>query len=136
MAFSVNASWEAPPLERWNISSCEPVATFVAAIFLSAASNASQNVWRQVKTVDALEFAMSLVPDNWTKPSEEAAMSWYLDMDGIIDEGTSQALTRFGAFECNDTICPHLNWGGDADLSGIGVCVSLPIKASIMIPKP
>ncbi|KAF3761398.1 hypothetical protein M406DRAFT_333461 [Cryphonectria parasitica EP155] len=129
MSYGLNLSWEAPPVSLIQFTACQPVSAFVSYIYTGVASNASASPYATVPTETAIEFMQAIVPDNWTVPNEAEAMLWYMSLaEGDYDYNFTQA-SDFALESCNATICPYLNWDGDADLSGIGMMISYYMAA-------
>ncbi|ROV92126.1 hypothetical protein VSDG_07507 [Cytospora chrysosperma] len=133
MAGHVNASWELPPTSWLNISDCDAVAPWMAYFYvlgseLSADGPLPAN-WDGGTPVNVvLDFLGSLVPNNWTKPTDGDLLLWYLDFFPYLrteaNLQTLQEIIQFAAFECGPKICPNLDFSGDSDLSGIGMVIS------------
>lgn len=77
-----------------------------------------------------LDFLGSLVPNNWTQPTQGDLLLWYLELfeylnaDGLV---TINKITLFALSDCGSKICPNLDFSGDGDLSGIGVSLFISL---------
>lgn len=114
--FSVKVAWEAPPLSQLNVTNCSAVTPWFA-YFLTGST--TETGWDLAPYGTAVDFVTSLVPDNWTTPSPADAIIWYTSMaqGEYLDNDTIDAMTVFSISDCESSICPHLNWDGDADLA-------------------
>lgn len=124
--WSVDASWEVPPQSWLNVSDCNAISPWIAHVFViasgAAASDASGHDDIPVGIV--VDFLKSLVPSNWTQPTDGDLLLWYLDFFDYIDEEKLQSIGMFSLQNCGPKVCPNLGFSGDADLSGIGVSSS------------
>lgn len=113
---SLEVAWEAPPLSQLSVTNCSAIAAWLA-YFLTG--DMTENGWDLVPFHTAVDFVTSLVPDNWTAPATPDAIIWYTAMaqGEYLDNTTANAITLFALTECEASICPHLDWDGDADLS-------------------
>lgn len=135
MAGYVNATWEVPPPAVLNVSDCDAIAPWIAHVLNAFAERGtlfvgvSDTLGMQTDfpISVAVKFLRSLVPDNWTTPTDGDLLLWHLDLWG--SNGYFKAdnyniflyIFDYVYFECGSTICPNLNFSGDSDLSGIGV---------------
>lgn len=91
------------------------------------------NFYNIVPVGTAMDFMRTMVPDDWTpQPSEKDLYLWYDVFASGNDSWTNDtgnAVFSITFEECGSTICPHLNWNGDADLSGIGVRTKVPVTS-------
>ena len=130
MAGHLNASWELPPPSWLNISDCDAIAPWVA-YFLVIASDMDADYTAPASSWDAatpvnvvLDFLGSLVPSNWTSPTDGDLLLWYLDFWNYIhidNIETFDRIVKFALEDCGPKVCPNLDFSGDPDLSGIGV---------------
>lgn len=113
---SLQVAWEAPPLSQLNVSDCAAVAAWMA-YFLTG--DTTEVGWNLVPYHTAVDFVTSLVPDNWTTPTRADAIIWYTAMaqGEYIDDDFADKVSLFAVYDCGSSICPHLGWDGDADLS-------------------
>lgn len=126
MSVALNASWVPPPQSQWNFSnaSCVQYSAFLSYL-LSGDIEKVDNFYNTVPVGTAMDFMKSMVPTNWTpQPSEKDLFLWYeafASGDGSWSDDTQTLVFNITFDECGSTICPYLDWNGDADLSGIGV---------------
>lgn len=123
---SVNASWEVPPQSWLNISDCNAISPWIAHIFVIASGTASSDAPGpdDIPVRIVIDFLRSLVPSNWTQPTDGDLLVWYLDFFGYIDDDRLQGIGMFSLQNCGPMVCPNLGFSGDSDLSGIGVSSS------------
>lgn len=126
MAGHVNASWELPPHSWLNISNCDAVTPWMAFFLVLVSEGPLPTDWNAHMPVNTvLDFLSSLVPNNWTKPTDGDLLLWYSDFfQYFYDDGSGQTLDNiffFSISDCGPKLCPNLGFSGDADLSGIGV---------------
>ncbi|KUI53129.1 hypothetical protein VP1G_00371 [Cytospora mali] len=130
MAGLVNASWELPPTSQLNISDCNAIAPWVAYyIVLASQSNSSMPflTWEGNTPVNVvLDFLRSLVPNNWTQPTDGDLLLWYIDFHNYLltDIEVLGKMAILSVNDCGSKICPNLDFSGDSDLSGIGMMIS------------
>lgn len=129
MSLALNASWAAPLQSEWNFTtaSCVQYSVFLS-YFFSGDIEKVDNVYKSVPVGAALDFMKTMVPDDWTpQPSEKDLFLWYdafVSGSEIWTNATEESIFGITFGQCGSTICPYLNWNGDADLSGIGVRMS------------
>lgn len=138
MSLAFNASWAAPLQSEWNFTaaSCVQYSAFLSYL-LSGDLEKVDNFYKSVPVGAALDFMRTMVPVDWTpQPSDKDLFLWY-DAFASGDDGwtnaTQEAVFGITFEQCGSTICPYLNWNGDADLSGIGVCFFFFFKNSLRI---
>lgn len=120
---SLNASWEVPPQSWLNISDCDAISPWIAHVFVIASGAATSDTsgHDDIPTRIVVDFLRSLVPNNWTQPTDGDLLLWYLDFFDYIDEDKLQSIGMFSLQNCGPKVCPNLGFSGDSDLSGIGV---------------
>ncbi|ROV91924.1 hypothetical protein VPNG_09751 [Cytospora leucostoma] len=141
MAGYVNASWEIPPLEALNISDCDAIGPWIAYYFTEVAGLSPEikseswisDVQTKLPIRVALKFLRSLVPNNWTTPTDGELLAWQMEFIPYMyaDGGdTFMDIGMYALYECSgSTICPNLDFSGDSDLSGIGMIISFYMVA-------
>ncbi|KAJ4423138.1 hypothetical protein N0V82_002267 [Gnomoniopsis sp. IMI 355080] len=134
MSLALNASWAAPLQSQWNFTAayCVQYSAFLSYI-MSGDLEKVNNFYRTVPIGTAMDFMKTMVPDDWTpQPTEKDLFLWY-DVFASGNEtwsnATEDAVLGITFQECGSTICPYLNWNGDADLSGIGMMITYYIAA-------
>lgn len=137
---SLNATiaWTPPPLSSLKISHCEP-ATDWAAEYIRALRKNKTLIDVPMPLMN--NYLLSMIPQNGTRPSESDLTLWSLDLFGKSREyaGKPEYDRWFNStlyepiVRCNHTICKKLDWGGDPDVSGIGVKFIRPFQ-SVLCP--
>lgn len=125
MAGFVNASWEYPPPSQLNISSCDGITPWFASLLQAEVNLGNLD---DIPISTSLAFLESLVPNNWTQPTSSDLMLWYLDIGSYFDNNTLSKILVYPVTSCGSQVCPYLDWDGDSDLSGIGVCLLNPFR--------
>ncbi|KAK7747278.1 hypothetical protein SLS53_001531 [Cytospora paraplurivora] len=88
MAGYVNATWEVPPLEVLNISDCDAIAPWLAYLLNAEAEEGTKykgvsgklELQTDFPMRVAVKFLRSLVPDNWTTPTDGDLLLWHLGL--------------------------------------------------------
>lgn len=80
-------------------------------------------LWDGVSIELAINYLRSMVPSNWTTPTDSDLLTWYQLRTGGLNRGnvTYKAMIDFPLTNCSQEICPYLRWQGDPDLAGVGV---------------
>lgn len=125
MSVDLNASWTAPAQPLWNITtaSCVQYSSFFSFI-VSGDIAKVDNFYDTVPVGTARNFMRAMIPEDWTPQPEDADLFlWYETFASGEDSLTNDTLYSVldKIYGCGSTICPYLDWNGDADLSGIGV---------------
>ncbi|KAJ4393281.1 hypothetical protein N0V93_002489 [Gnomoniopsis smithogilvyi] len=134
MSLALNASWAAPLQSQWNFTaaSCVQYSAFLSFL-LSGDIEKVDNFYRTVPVGTAMDFMRTMVPDDWTpQPSDKDLFLWYdafASGNASWTDATQDSVFGITFEECGSTICPYLNWNGDADLSGIGMMITYYIAA-------
>lgn len=118
---SVNTSWSPPPTSWMVFDDCEVASAWLAAY--SALYVQGDISWDGVSINLVKNYLHSMIPSNWTTPTDEDLLLWYHRRTGGLDHGnvTYRAMIEFPLSNCSEEICPYLKWQGDPDLAGVGV---------------
>lgn len=118
-------TWTPPPPSWLVFSNCDVASAWLASY--SAMYVEGDLSWDGVSLTLATNYLRSLVPRNWTTPSDAALLLWYHQRTGGLAHGnvTYQAMIDFPTNQCRREICPYLKWQGDPDLAGVGVSCML-----------
>lgn len=122
------STWTPPPAEWLTFSNCTTAAPWLAK-FSSLYQNGDLS-WTGVSFDLAINYLRSMVPSNWTEPTDMDLLMWYkARTDGLEVDGTVfQAMIDFPMESCGKELCYNLSWQGDPDLAGVGVsCSRYPI---------
>ncbi|ROV91073.1 hypothetical protein VMCG_09610 [Cytospora schulzeri] len=133
MAGRVEASWEIPPLSQLNISDCDAISPWMSYYYVLGSQGSiaglSVSTWDGGTPVNiVLDFLRSLVPNNWTQPTNGDLLLWYLEFFPYVrtepNLDTFEEMVQFATVDCGPKMCPSLDFSGDSDLSGIGMMIS------------
>lgn len=115
------ASWTPPPISWMVFDNCDVASAWLASY--SAMYVEGDISWDGVSMNLAKNYLRSMVPRNWTTPSDADLLLWYHQRTGGLEYGnlTYNAMIDFPMSNCSKEICPYLKWQGDPDLAGVGV---------------
>lgn len=116
----VNASWSPPPAAWLNFTNCSAAAAWLAAYGQLYEDEGS--LWDGVSFDIVIGYLGSMIPRNWTKPTDANLLVWYHEKNYFRDNNALlMDMINFPLSKCSAQVCPKLQWEGDPDLTGVGV---------------
>lgn len=118
---TVSVSWTPPPPEWLVYDNCSAAAPWLAR-YSSMYENGDLS-WTGVPIELAVNYLRSMVPANWTRPTDADLLTWYEERTAGLESGgvTMTAMIEFPLSTCGEELCHRLQWQGDPDLAGVGV---------------
>lgn len=118
---TVSVSWTPPPPEWLVYDNCSAAAPWLAR-YSSMYENGDLS-WTGVPIELAINYLRSMIPANWTRPTDADLLTWYEERTGGLESGgvTMAAMVEFPLSTCGEELCHRLQWQGDPDLAGVGV---------------
>jgi hypothetical protein len=129
--------WRPPPasalnLRRTDEKFCNILGAFVAEIYTSGVTSRGQPYPELVLANETrAAYLAAILPSDIPRPDNYTLSLWWdalhneynRSMDTALDYGSiyEWLLEPFRS-QCSSSICKHLEWTGDQDVSGIGVC--------------
>lgn len=118
---TVSVQWTPPPAAWLVYNNCSAGAQWLAAY----SSNYKNDVisWTGVSMDLVSNYLRSMIPSNWTRPTDAELLAWYQQRSGGLEQGgvAYTAMIDFVLDDCDHAICSRLEWQGDPDLAGVGV---------------
>lgn len=122
---NISTGWVAPHFAQLDFTNCTAATAWVAALYNGIHSSMLQE---DIPASLTLDYLKSLVPSNWTTPTQTDLMGWYFEVlsnDKYASNqefnATTAMMIRYPLQECTMDFCRKLDWGGDPDVYGIGV---------------
>lgn len=116
----VNATWSPPPAAWLNFTNCSAAAAWLAAYGQLYEDEGS--LWDGVSFDIVIGYLGSMIPRNWTKPTDANLLVWYHEKNYFRDNNALlMDMINFPLSKCSAQVCPKLQWEGDPDLTGVGV---------------
>lgn len=120
----VNATWSPPPVAWLNFTNCSAAAAWLAAYGQLYEDEGS--LWDGVSFDIVIGYLGSMIPRNWTKPTDANLLVWYHEKNYFRDNNALlMDMINFPLAKCSAQVCPKLQWEGDPDLTGVGVSAGL-----------
>lgn len=120
----VNATWSPPPAAWLNFTNCSAAAAWLAAYGQLYEDEGS--LWDGVSFDIVIGYLGSMIPRNWTKPTDANLLVWYHEKNYFRDNNALlMDMINFPLSKCSAQVCPKLQWEGDPDLTGVGVSATL-----------
>lgn len=122
----VNATWSPPPAAWLNFTNCSAAAAWLAAYGQLYEDEGS--LWDGVSFDIVIGYLGSMIPRNWTKPTDANLLVWYHEKNYFRDNNALlMDMINFPLSKCSAQVCPKLQWEGDPDLTGVGVSTIRPV---------
>ncbi|KAI7775418.1 hypothetical protein LA080_006841 [Diaporthe eres] len=119
----VNATWSPPPVAWLNFSNCSAATAWLAAYGQLYEDEGS--LWDGVSFDIVIGYLGSMIPRNWTRPTDANLLVWYHEKNYFRDNNALlMDMINFPLSNCSAQVCPKLQWEGDPDLTGVGAMLS------------
>lgn len=129
----VNATWSPPPAAWLNFTNCSAAAAWLAAYGQLYEDEGS--LWDGVSFDIVIGYLGSMIPRNWTKPTDANLLVWYHEKNYFRDNNALlMDMINFPLSKCSAQVCPKLQWEGDPDLTGVGVSTASSNVAQSNLP--